>query len=42
MGGRITAASRDGITEFAIELTLANAQPPAPAPGLLFFNESPD
>ncbi|MBP9912249.1 MAG: response regulator [Opitutaceae bacterium] len=34
MGGRITAASRDGITEFALELTLANAQPPAPAPGL--------
>ncbi len=34
MGGRITAASREGITEFALELTLVNAQPPAVAPGL--------
>jgi signal transduction histidine kinase/DNA-binding NarL/FixJ family response regulator len=34
MGGRITAASLDGVTEFALELTLANAQPPAPAAGL--------
>lgn len=34
MGGRITAASQDGTTEFALELTLVNAQPPAKVPGL--------
>jgi CheY-like chemotaxis protein len=34
MGGRITAASQDGVTEFALEVTLANAQPPAPKAGL--------
>lgn len=28
MGGRITAASVDGVTEFAIEVVLANARPP--------------
>lgn len=28
MGGMITAASKDGITEFALELNLANAHPP--------------
>ena len=33
MGGRITAASQDGVTEFALEVTLANAQPPAPKTG---------
>lgn len=33
MGGRITAASQDGVTEFALEVTLANAQPPAPKAG---------
>lgn len=33
MGGRITAASQDGVTEFALEVTLANAQPPAPKVG---------
>ncbi len=34
MGGRITAASQDGVTEFALEVTLANAQPPAPKAGV--------
>lgn len=34
MGGRITAASHEGTTEFALELTLVNAQPPAKAVGL--------
>jgi signal transduction histidine kinase/CheY-like chemotaxis protein len=29
MGGQLTAASQDGTTEFALELVLANAQPPA-------------
>lgn len=31
MGGRITAASVDGVTEFAIEVRLANARPPSRA-----------
>lgn len=34
MGGRITAASHEGTTEFALELTLVNAQPPARPAGL--------
>lgn len=34
MGGRITAASHEGTTEFALELTLINAQPPAKPAGL--------
>jgi len=34
MGGRITAASHDGVTEFALELVLASAQPPAPKAGV--------
>lgn len=34
MGGRITAASQDGVTEFALELVLASAQPPAPKAGV--------
>ncbi len=34
MGGQITAASHDGVTEFALELSLANAQPPAVPAGL--------
>ncbi|MCW5548966.1 MAG: response regulator [Opitutaceae bacterium] len=29
MGGQLTAASQDGTTEFALELVLANSQPPA-------------
>lgn len=33
MGGRLTAASQEGVTEFALEVTLANAQPPAPKAG---------
>jgi signal transduction histidine kinase len=32
MGGTLTAASHDGTTEFALELVLANAQPPSHAP----------
>jgi signal transduction histidine kinase/DNA-binding response OmpR family regulator len=34
MGGSLTAASQDGTTEFALELVLANAQPPATTRGI--------
>jgi len=34
MGGTLTAASRDGTTEFALELVLANAQPRVTAAGM--------
>lgn len=34
MGGTLTAASRDGTTEFALELVLANAQPRVTAAGI--------